>query len=200
MALVTTTSVSAGRLRPFVKSEDPRAPFGEILFANVFTVPLKDALDESQVIISCTFPRNYVYRLQSMEVQIAGPVTADLTDREPLAAVAITENQVITRRFPMFNIATNGAINGWGYKIAPDATTNDFATYFVPGGRDFTGTHIADQLIDASQGSSIMTFTSIDSSNDDTAAVIFAFRFLATIYTVQQFNAAPINTPAWTVD
>jgi len=198
MATVTTTSVSAGALRPVVKSQDPAAPFGENLFANTFTVPLKDAANESVVIISCTFPPNYVYRLQSMEVFMASTGVNEFSDREPLATVSITENQVVTRRFPMFNVATNGAINGWAYKIESDASTNDFGTYFVPGGHDLVGINLSNQLIDAGQGSSILTWQSVDTSADDTAATFMAFRFLATIYTIEQFNAAPINTPVWT--
>jgi len=198
MATITTTSSPNPVIRPFRESQDPAAPFGELLFASSFTIPLKDALNESFVVISCVMPPNYVYRLLALEVYMASVGTGEGADREPLAAVTITENQVVTRRIPCQNIFNNG-LAGWAYKQAPDTVTNDYAWYYLPGGREGALPDLSGQLINASQGSSILLWESVDSSNDDSAATFVQFRFLLSVYTVEQYNSAPINTPRWDV-
>lgn len=196
MATVTTTNVPAPVLRPLVKSPDPSAPFAELLFSGSFVVPLKDAANESQVIISCVMPGLFVYRLTSLEIFIQSSGVDRFDDIEDAWTVVLTENQVTTRRFPLFGLTEFAAAGtrGPAIKIAPDATTDDFGTWFGP-----IATKIGNQLIDASTGASIMTFQIMDTSSDSTSAFTVVFRFLASAYTITQYEAAPINTPRWDV-
>ncbi len=194
MATVTTTNSPDPRLRTFKRSPDPAAPFGELLFAATFTVAAKLSTNESQVIIACTLPPNFVYRLQALEIFVASDGENPFDDLEQAWTVVLTENQVTTRRFGLYNLTEfyTAASESPAIKVDPDSTTNDFGTYYNP-----INTDIGNQLIDSSEGSSVMTVQLMDTSADSTAAVVVTFRFLATAYTVDQFNEAPINTPRW---
>lgn len=194
MATVTTTFTPTGQLRTFDRSNDPAAPFAELSFiVPTLTIPAKDAANESEVVISCTFPRNFVYRLQSLEIFGASTSLAVFDDLEKVWTVSITESQVVTRRFGLYNrVQANEGVTS--FKIDPDATTNDFGTYWSP------DAHIANQLINAGQGSSIMSIQLMDTTSDATAAVFITFRGLALVYNVGQYNEAPINSVIWTAD
>lgn len=196
MATVTTTNSPEPVLRPFAKSNDPSAPFAELKFVSTFTVAVKDAANESEVIVSAVMPAHYVYRLQALE--IFGASSADTvwdisTGFERAWTVTLTENQVSTRRFGLFNQMRTQVVRS-AVKIDPDAVTNDFGTWFAP-----TGVDLGDQLIDAREATSIISCQLMDTSDDATAAAVFTVRFLATAYTIAQYDAAPINTPRWTV-
>jgi len=195
MATVTTTNVPAPRIRPFEKSINPTAPFGELLFTGTFTVPTKDAANESQIIISSTMPGNYVYRLQAIEVFMQSVGTNEFADIELAWSAVLTENQVTTRRFPLYNVIDFlSASQQIAIKVDPDATTNDFGTWYMP---PEVFLNLGGQLINASSGVSILTLQLMDTSSDATAALVITFRILASVYTIQQYNAAPINTPVW---
>jgi len=192
MATVTTTNTPNPDLRVFQKSADPAAPFAELLFDGTFTIAALDAANESQVIISMALPTNFVYRIQSMEIQQASTGANVFTPATQKAwTCVITENQVTTRRFGLFSQAMF-YLSTSAVALATIATTNNFGTWFQP------APGFGNQLIDASRGSSIVTLQWIDQSADATAAIGTTFRCMFLAYTYEQFNQAPINTIDWT--
>jgi len=192
MATVTTTEVATAVLRP-VQYLNPSAPFGELVFASSFIVPIKAAADENRIIIAATLPRNYVYRLQSLEIFCAADTDGVFFDWAAAWTVVLTENQVTTRRFGLFNqVSFNDALVK-GVKIEPDSVSNDFGTWYVPG----VQSPIGNQLIAAGPAASVMTLQMMDTSADTTAAVTVLYRLMATAYTIAQYNASAINTQDW---
>ena len=197
MATVTTTNSNNGLTatwnNPAARSStrDNPYPIGKIVYESSFVVAAKGAADETEVIMSWTLPRNYYYRLGTTMFNIIAGDSASLLDFELMAGMTITENQVSRYQLTYTNqfALVNGSGSGRSFKARADAVTQDFLSPFLL-------TRVPDQLIDASQGSSVVTTRILDSSADTSLTVTFSFYCEAFMYTVEQARHMTVPMPA----
>jgi len=144
---------------------------------------------------STTLPPNFAYRLVELRLQLSAVSFTDLANFESGMEFVIVENQVTTKRFLAFNNPTFRFPSSQlaGYQTRNPAITNDFTTEYSIANPAGLGT----DLINAFSGPGILQGTFVDSDGvNATAAIgtVFLARFL--VYTVAQFNAGAIWTPA----
>jgi len=184
-------------MRTFATPPGGGQPFGDIRFEGTFSVAIKDAANESQVVITCTFPQNYVYRVTSFLIQgraAAASVFTPATGFEIAWRCRFTGGaQGDQNFFPLINSMSYTDLAAEAFKFEPDSETSDFATFFKP------DHELASYIIDAGSGAATMVAGIMDSSADATVLTFFDFSLLASIYTVDQYNKAPMNTPAWVI-
>lgn len=191
MATVTTTSTGTAQITTY---ESPAAragavldaPIGEIVFTDSFDIPAKLAADENYVVVTCTLPRNFFYRLRYMSNWLIGSSTSDLDDFQGAMYWTMTENQIAKYYFPAIGprFAYHPNTN---FKWSEDATTNDFGQFYVP------DDWIRKVLVDASEGISIVRGQLLDSSANANAASRLTYRLEFDTYTIDQAKSFQVN-------
>lgn len=209
MATVTTTSAPAGEPQSWIGPVSTGAgvsgtsPLGKIIFADTFTVAAKDAANESEVIMTAVLPPGYFYRPSLLAVDARGITNAAFngTNGFELGLQAlILENGIQVHAFGMFNVQVVGSIAATAVniasamKVADDAVTNDFQAFLL------ARQPIAQILINASQGTSTVRLTWMDTSGDATGAVSVNWRLEVMRYTIEQGLSWEVNAPTLTYD
>lgn len=196
MATVPQTLSSSVVFRNWKRPPDPYEgpiPFSEVICKNADTILALDAADVGVYSWSTVLPRGYVYRLVEHRLQLAATAENQLDDMQAGMEWVFTENQVTSKRFMTTNAVQfySAEIGFAGYQTRNPAITNDFTTEYMIMNPIGMGT----DLVDASQGQSIMLGVLVNSAGAGTVAIgtDFYARFLA--YTIAQFNAGAIWTP-----
>lgn len=197
MATVTTTILFTAEIQTFERPHEPYTgpqPYGEVVFsAQGSTIAAKGAADTMVVTSSGTLPSGFVYRPVECRAMLSGVNEDDLQENEAAMGLLLTENQVTLKQTMMFSpsrLAEQSASVA-GQEIRNPSVTNDFSAIYglLPEDQWLT------DIIDASQGSSILQTILVNNSGNATGALSFAqyYRFL--MYTIQQYrNAAMWST------
>ncbi len=201
MATVTTNSDPEGQPQHWIGPISTRAgvsgasPIGKIIFADDFTVAAKINTNESRVVMTATLPTGYFYRPSLLSVTALGTSKAAFNTTngfEVGMGGEIAENSVLVYNFAVPNVGfTDGSL---AIKTEDDAVTNDFQAYFLP------RQPLSQILINASQGTSILELTWIDTSADATAAIQIRWRLEVMQLTIEQGLSFNVNAPALTYE
>lgn len=193
MATVTTTSTGTAEMTMY-RSPAARAgavldaPIGEIEFSDSFAIPAKLAADENFIVINCTLPRNYFYRLRYLNVFLTGSNSGDLNDYDAAMAWMMYEDSAIRYYFGAYAQGFGGNYyNGNTFKWNEDAVTNDYGIFYLP--RD----PIRKVLIDASTGVSMVKGQLLDSSTNANAATNIDYQIEFDTYTIDQAKSYQVN-------
>jgi len=191
MTAVTISSSPTGIIRTWDTPPGSAAPMGEILFEDLtFAIPSKLAADEHRIFFTFTLPRNFVYRIVEQAVQFIAPGTSPLSDIERFMTGQYTENQVSKRLWMFTPTVAFYSVNALrAFKSSFDSVTNDFALMYEV----TPGAFLERNLIDASQGVSIVSWTLMDTTATTTLALSCSFRCRLLFYSVEQFNRVGIN-------
>jgi len=192
MTDVTTTVTNTGILRQFTTPIPPgEEAFAEILYGGDFSIPAKLAADENRAVIQCIMPRNFFYRVVSMNIFVRAENLISVDDLGKAWLVIITENNVNARLFPLYNMSRPFANTGSTGAVEMNFTsvTNEVATWFG------TIVPLDPGLVNASQGISILQMEIFDVSADSTSIFSVTFRVVVKQYTIEQAEKALLNSP-----
>lgn len=163
-------------------------PFGEVVLTQTAgAIALKGAPDTNVTTVTGTLPAGFVYRMVELRSMLNAPSEADLDEVSAGMGVTFTENQQSFKETIIYNKTHDNANNSGlgGIPIRNPATTNDFATIFNPDGAD----KIYSDVIDASQGLSVIQLVLVDDSGNAHNAMTLStyIRFLQ--YTIAQYRS-----------
>ena len=195
MATVTTTSTGIAEITTY---ESPAAragavldaPFGEVEFSDSFTIPSKLAADENYVVITCTLPRNYFYRLRYQSVFIIGSSVVDLDDFEGAMRWSSWEGAYEHYNWGLFRDNANlPYFNPAGaFQYTEDSVTDNFGMFY-----ERTNDQMSKILIDASTADSKIMGQLLDTTGNVNASSNMTYRVELDMYTVDQANSYQAN-------
>ncbi len=202
MATITTSNNPVAIVTPYTNPDGAAAggvgpgAMAKIRFADVFAVAALGAGDESQVVITCTLPPGYYYRILQFNWRALGTATASFNAANGYQAganVSVVENQVSNFGFPVWNQGPEHTVGAAGntpfaVKTSPDSVTNDFTAFFD------VDQAVSRILLDASQSGSTVT-TWMDTSADATTAVTISFVMEFLQFTIDQARFRFTNSP-----
>lgn len=192
--------------RPETLSTSPAAlvtPFGEgIGSLEAAVIGAVGAADTNVVTISLTLPTGWFYRLVELTIQTAGTSITDMNEPQSFMAGLITENQVVNKRFLVSNLTNQyssvdaaGALAiRAGYHGVNPTTTNDFLAVYGIDSRFQKG--FRDDLIDASQGVSIVQLTWLNDSSAATGAMGLSLYSRFLMYSIEQARHGALWIPS----
>lgn len=194
MAVVTQTLTSTLTRRNFVTPAATSgygglAPIAEVKATSSETILAKGISDEGVYSFSTILPSDFVYRLVELRIQLASVNVADLDNFERAMEFVFTENQVTSKRFQC--VQENFFYTALDAQIERNpGVTNPIVNAYMPANPYGLFTDV----IDASQGQSIMLGVILDNNAAATNAVATDFyaRFLQ--YTVDQLNSGAMWT------
>lgn len=188
MATVTTQTASSGQIlnwdTPPGVSGYPR---GEIVFAGIQTIPLKDAANVSIWELTCTLPRNFVWRLAELRFEAESDAEAVFDDWERGARVRISANAgSFIDDFGCFSSTRVYTQSQNSMPFTVGATNDIFET--------FETAKLPGYFIDARQDASIV-LTWLDVTSDSTAITTARFRIRCFMYTQEDLLNYAIHVP-----
>lgn len=160
-------------------------PFGEVVFnTQGSAIAAKDAANTNVITMTGTLPAGFVYRLVELRCILSGVGGGDFNETEPTIGGLFTENQVTLKEFMLFATTLGAGITMPGFAVRNPSITNDHSNVYVPG----SGDRLYSDVIDASQGISIMQLILVNDSGNATGAMVIGIyaRFLQ--YTIAQLR------------
>ncbi len=150
-----------------------------------------------------TLPPGYFYRPSLLTVNALGTSSGAFNGNNGFQVGLqglISENGVLVHSFPMFNVQSMANLfatasnNAAALKVGDDAETNDFQAFLM------ARQPLAQILIDASQGTTTVVLTWMDTSADATDAVSMSWRLEVMRFTIEQGLSYAVNAPALTYE
>jgi hypothetical protein len=202
MVDVTTTVTDNGLLKlwtvpPLQQREWSPVPMGEVLFEGTQSLPSKLAADQNRLALTMNLPRNNVYRLMEARAWIQGVSVATIGDWEPAMNVLVDPNLVGstgpgTWEFGLYD-QTKLFESVVAYAFAFTAVTNHFTAEYLKS----PGTPIDSPFQAANDGRIFLRW--MDITGNTTGGIIFNWRFRCLMYSQEQYDKFPMNSPVPTL-
>lgn len=185
MATVTTSLALSARLQNFdVPGTLPADsnPFAVAEFIGSVIVPLKDALDDSVVTVVQTLPKNFIFKIATINVHYTCAESADLLDLVRLITPGTIGQGVGGLNQNLMLEIANGQT-----PVKRQLTGQDFIALGHP-----VGDYQLPIRTGIFSGDETLTWQWVDNSSDDTLAITIFFRMRMLMYTVAQFRNFPM--------
>jgi len=207
MATVTTTENITPRFVNWVNPSNiggnrSGIPTGRLVFASNFAIPSKDAADINVSLVNMTLPRNFVYRLETwnvntMSTSVNGAVSTDIEKgigcRIELEEIGSTGKIFRQMACPatQYGPSVNATNPRFDIVFATAGTLLGLVSYARPS--DYN-----DLLLDTEVPPAIssMQLSLVDQSADSTITMSFVTYVTFLQFTTDALNSWPLNTPS----